>query len=426
MTRTIGLSALTEIGTLTLTSSAEAIEAMCALTQRLSGVDITVVSEVTRDGRYVFRGIEQSFAAPFERDSEIPWEWSLCSRVHAGESPATVPETRDVPALWASWLRLKAGLGVDWDVRAFCTRDVRLPDGSLFGTVCLHHREPRVFEPDEEALLGVITVLLGQEIWRERAAGRLEETIGALDESLRERIDLAEELRHELRAPLPRIDGYPEAMLDGVVARDDEHVVLVRREATRAQRLLDGLVDLVRLEARLDDDLPAEPAEASEVAADIQARLLPLATAAGVKLRLDAVPARVGISRRRLEQLWVNLVRNALRAVSDEAGTEIVIFVRLRDGIVEVGVEDDGPGLDDGELGLVFDRFYRGTSGREAGEGSGLGLTVARRIIEAAGGTIAAESAGGRGLRVTGCVPAADAVAGGPHATLEAHDRIGS
>jgi len=100
--------------------------------------------------------------------------------------------------------------------------------------------------------------------------------------------------------------------------------------------------------------------------------------------------------------------------------------VRLRDGIVEVGVEDDGPGLDDGELGLVFDRFYRGTSGREAGEGSGLGLTVARRIIEAAGGTIAAESAGGRGLRVTGCVPAADAVAGGPHATLEAHDRIGS
>jgi signal transduction histidine kinase len=214
-------------------------------------------------------------------------------------------------------------------------------------------------------------------------------------------------------------------MLDGVVARDDEHVVLVRREATRARQLLDGLVDLVRLEARLDDDVPAESAAADEVAADIRLRLLPLATAAGVELRLDAVPARVGVSRRRLEQLWVNLVRNALRAVSDGAGSEIVIFVRVSDR-VEVGVEDDGPGLDDGERALVFERFYRGSSGREAGEGSGLGLTVARRIVEAAGGTITAASAGGHGLRVTGHLPAVGARAGRPHAALEPGDHLGA
>ena len=425
MDKKIGLTALAEIGTLALTSSVEAIEAMCALVQRLSGVDITVVSEVTSDGRYVFRGLEHTRPIPLEPDAEIPWEWSLCSRVHAGESPATVPETRDVPALWASWLRLKEGLGVDWDVRAFCTRDVRLPDGSLFGTICLHHCAPRAFTPDEEALLEVIAALLGQEIWRERAARRLEEAITALDDELRTRVELAEELRHELRAPLAVIDGYAEAMLDGVVARDDEHVVLVRREATRARQLLDGLVDLVRLEARLDDDVPAGSAAADEVAADIQLRLLPLATAAGVELRLDAVPARVGVSRRRLEQLWVNLVRNALRAVSDGAGSEIVIFVRVSDH-VEVGVEDDGPGLDDGERALVFERFYRGSSGREAGEGSGLGLTVARRIVEAAGGTIAASSAGGRGLRVTGRLPAFDAGAGGAHAALEPGDHVGA
>ena len=421
----IGLSALTELGARALASSAESIEATCALVQRLSGVDITVVSEVTADGRYVFRGVENRLEIPLERDAAIPWDWSLCSRVHAGESPATVPETHDVPALWASWLRLKEGLGVDWDIRAFCTREVRLPDGSLFGTVCLHHCEPRVFAPDEEALLEVVAVLLGQEVWRERAARSLEQTVAALDEALRTRIDLAEELRHELRAPLAVIDGYAEAMLDGVVARDDEHVVLVRREATRAQQLLDGLVDLVRLEARLDDDVPAQPADASAVAADIHARLLPLATAAGVELRLDAVPALVGISGRRLEQLWVNLVRNALRAVSDGGGTEIVIFVRVRDDVVEVGVEDDGPGLDDDERALVFDRFYRGSSGREAGEGSGLGLTVARRIVEAAGGTIAAESMGGRGLRVSGRLPALETGSGGAHAALEPHDRLG-
>ena len=424
MSTEIGLSALAELGSRALSSSAESIEAMCALVQRLSGVDITVVSEVTADGRYVFRGLENRLETTLELDAEIPWEYSLCSRVHAGESPATVPETRDVPALWASWLRLKEGLGVDWDVRAFCTREIRLPDGSLFGTVCLHHCEPRAFAPDEEALLEVVAVLLGQEIWRERAARRLDDTVTALDEALRTRIDLAEELRHELRAPLAVIDGYAEAMLDGVVARDDEHVVLVRREAKRAQKLLDGLVDLVRLEARLDDDVPAEPSAADEVAADIHARLLPLAIAAGVDLRLETTPARVGVPRRRLEQLWVNLVRNALRAVSDGGGTEIVIFVRVA-RLVEVGVEDDGPGLDADEHGLVFERFYRGSSGREAGEGSGLGLTVARRIVEAAGGTVSAESAGGRGLRVTGCLPALGAGAGGAHSALEPDDRIG-
>jgi signal transduction histidine kinase len=399
---------------------------MCRLVQRLSGVDFTVVSEVTDDGRYVFRGLEHSAAVELEPGGAIPWEWSLCSRVHAGESPATVPDTRDVPALWASWLRLKERVGAEWDVRAFCTRDVRLPDGALFGTLCLHHCEPRAFTPDEQALLEVIARLLGQEIARERAARALESAVAALDEALRERIELAEELRHEVRAPLAVIDGYAEAMLDGMVARDDEHVMLVRREAGRAQQLLDGLVDLVRLEARLAEDAPTEPAQVDVVAADIHARLRPLTSAAGIELRLDTVPAQVLVAPRRLEQLWVNLVRNALRAVADGSGSEITIFVRAVEDVVEAGVEDDGPGLTSDELELVFDRFYRGRSAREAGEGSGLGLTVARRIVEAAGGAIAAESAGGRGLRVVARLPLLESHPGGPHAALQPEHRVGA
>jgi len=416
MSNEIGLSALTELGALAFASSADAIEATCALVQRLSGVDITVVSEVTADGRYVFRGLENRFEIPLQRGAAIPWEWSLCSRVHAGESPATVPDTREVPALWAAWLRLKQGLGVEWDVLAFCTRDVRLPDGSLFGTLCLHHRAPREFAPDEEALLDVLARLLAQEVWRERSAARLAETVEALELEVRTRVELAEELRHELRAPLAVIDGYAEAMLDGVLARDDEHVVLVRREAGRAVRLLDELVDLVRLEARLAADAATEPADAQAVAAEMHERLQPLAEAAGVTLSLETVVAVVDVPRRRLEQLWINLVRNALRAVSGGAGSEIVLFVRAGVDAVEVGVEDDGPGLDDHELRRVFERFYRGSSGREAGEGSGLGLTVARRIVESAGGQIAAEHREPRGLRVVGRLPAAQGVASGDHA----------
>src|SRR5437016_1149696 len=128
----IGVAQIAALGARTLASSAAAIAAVTELVQRTTRVDITIVSEITADGRYVFRGLEKSFAAPVERDAFIPYPASLCSRIHAGESPATVPDTREVPALWQQWLRLKEGLGVDWDILAFCTRDVRLPDGTLF------------------------------------------------------------------------------------------------------------------------------------------------------------------------------------------------------------------------------------------------------------------------------------------------------
>ena len=87
---------------------------------------------------------------------------------------------RDEPALWENWLRLKQGLGVDWDIRAFCTTDVRLPDGSLYGTLCLHHREPRAFSDDEQALLAMLARIAGDEIARERARGELDAAVERL------------------------------------------------------------------------------------------------------------------------------------------------------------------------------------------------------------------------------------------------------
>jgi len=105
--------------------------------------------------------------------------------------------------------------------------------------------------------------------------------------------------------------------------------------------------------------------------------------------------------------------------VRDGHGRGLWFFVRVSD-LVELGVEDDGPGLADEERALVFERFYRGHSGRAAGEGSGLGLTVARRIVEAAGGSISAEATDGGGLRVVGRVVTVETPPSGTHSALEA------
>jgi signal transduction histidine kinase len=404
---TIGLAEIAHLGGQTLESSAEAIEAVTELVARITTVDITVVSEVTADGTYHFRGVENRSDASVERDSAIPYAWSLCSRVHAGESPASVSDTRTIPALWASWLRLKEGLGVDWDILSFCTRDIVLPDGQRFGTLCLHHREPREFSPDEEALLELLGRLIGQEIARERARDELVSALAALDVAEGARVELAEELRHELRAPLQIIDGYAEGMLDGVVARDDEHVVLVRREATRAMRLLDDLAELARLEGqpRLDDQVGV--VRIDTLTREMRDRLAPLAESAGVALGAVTVEASVAGSVKRVEQLVINLVRNALRATRDGAGSAIGLSVGVdaESDEVVLAIEDDGPGIPSFERERVFERFFRGHSGREAGEGSGLGLTIVERIVETMGGGIEVEPVKPTGTRIVVRLP---------------------
>jgi signal transduction histidine kinase len=417
--RHVSLADIAEIGARTLSSSGSEIAAVADLVQRATGIDITVVSETTADRRYVFRGLATRPVLGLEPDASIPYESSLCSRVHAGQSPNTVPDTREVPALWEHWLGLKAGLGVEWDILAFCTRDVRLPDGTRFGTLCLHHCEPREFSADEQALLEVLARMLGLEIWRERAARELVDAVAALDEAERRRVDLADELQHELRAPLQVIDGYAEGMLDGVVTRDDEHLTLVRREAGRAIQLLEDLADLVHIEVGVDAP-EADPVRVDTIAEAMRDRLAPLAESAGIELVAEVEPAEAVVPAKRLEQLIVNLVRNALRAIQTGGGGRIEIFVRREGGAIAVGVEDDGPGMAAADLPRAFDRFFRGGSKPAFENGSGLGLTIARRIVQAAGGEIAAENVEPHGLRVSARLPVAgQAAAGGEHAAVQ-------
>ena len=405
MSGDLRIADLAGLGQRTLASSEAAIAQVTELVQRLSGVDITVLSEV-RDGGYRFAGLEAVPTLPLVAGSStIPFSSSLCSRVHMGLAPAVVPEMRDVPALWDNWLELKQGLGVDWDIRAFCTTEVRLPDGSLYGTLCLHHREPRAFSDDEQALLAVLARIAGDEIARERARAELDAAVERLTQAEVLRAELVEELAHELRAPLQVIDGYVEGMLDGVLQREDATLALIRREAGRSVRLLDDLSYLTRLETAA----PSEQPDRVDLAAAIDesiARFAPLAAAAGTTLRAETEPATALIPRGRLEQVLVNLTRNALRAVAED-GSAVTLFARAEGEWAVVGVEDDGPGIPPAEITRVFDRFYRGRSTRDRQHGSGLGLTVVRRIAEAAGGSVSAQQREPRGVRVVVRLPLA-------------------
>src|SRR5207244_7595732 len=99
----LGIAQLAQLGQRTLASSEEAIAQVTELVQRLSGIDITVLSEV-RDGGYRFAGLETIPALPLVAgETTIPFESSLCSRVHLGQAPAVVPEMRGEPGPRDPW-----------------------------------------------------------------------------------------------------------------------------------------------------------------------------------------------------------------------------------------------------------------------------------------------------------------------------------
>ena len=388
MATVIPLAEIAELGSRTAAGSDDVIRRVVALVQLLTGVDLTVLSEIDR-GEYRFRWLETTIGGlGLAPGDSMPYELCLCSRVHAGEASPMTSEMRHVPALWNAWRAIRPGLGVEWDLCAFGTCEVRLPDGGLYGTLCVHHREPRDFSADEQALLSLLARLVGDEIGRERAGEALAAAVAGRARAEEERALLVDELAHELRAPLAVVDGYAEAMLDGVAARDDEHLRLVRQEAARCSRLVDDLAFLARIERDRRPDA-IELVDLAQLTVATAERFATLADAAGIVLESETSPCWALASPDRLEQVLGNLVRNALRA----AAGRVAVRAHSVPGAVVVVVEDDGAGLGDDERERIFERFYRGPDARATSRGSGLGLTIARRLAEQAGGSLAAETA---------------------------------
>ncbi len=221
-----------------------------------------------------------------------------------------------------------------------------------------------------------------------RMTARLEQT-----ETMRRR--LIGDVSHELRTPLTAIGGYMEGLMDGVLPATPETYEQVRHEAARLSRLVDDLQELSRVESgALQLDL--HPLDISAPLKTTAKRLAHAFDEKQVKLvfSLPADLPPVLADEDRLTQVLTNLLANALAYTP--AGGEVSVSAIHTGGEVQVSVKDTGIGIPPEHLQHIFDRFYRvdASRSRAAGGGSGIGLTIARHLVEAHGGRLWAESAG--------------------------------
>jgi signal transduction histidine kinase len=248
-----------------------------------------------------------------------------------------------------------------------------------------------------------------------RAFNEMAARLGSVEATRRR---LLADLAHEMRTPLATLDGYLEALEDGVATLDPAVTDLLRDQTRRLTRLAEDVAAVSRAEEG-QVTLSVRPVPpAALVEAAVGAAAAPYAER-GLRLETLVEPGlpHVVVDAERIGQVLGNLLDNALRYTP--AGGCVTVSARRAEravsagprdqaGMVELTVTDTGAGIPAEHLPHVFERFYRADPARDrAGAGSGIGLAISKALVEAHGGRIAAASAGpGRGTTVTVRLPA--------------------
>lgn len=252
-------------------------------------------------------------------------------------------------------------------------------------------------------------VLFATEIGR-RAALAVDHALlyRAAEEAGRDREKMVAVVSHDLKNPLSTIQMAVSFLLEDIVPDDEPHALerkqlnAVKREAARMYRLIHDLLDMNAIEAgKLHVHRRAH--EIAPLVDEVVDTLKPLAHAKQIDLQLEAPPELpvVHADRDRLFQVFSNLGGNAIKFTPE--GGRVMIRARQDDDVVTFEVADTGPGIPPGDVERVFDRYWQAK--KTANLGSGLGLTIAKGIVEAHGGSISVSSALGEGTVFTFSIP---------------------
>ncbi len=308
---------------------------------------------------------------------------------------AAVTEALSVAVLAATLMAVIASVFISRQVvapvQAMMAASQRIADGHYGERV----RVPGDVARQEMDELGQLALSFNQ------MAARLERT-----ESMRRQ--LIGDVTHELRTPLTTIKGSMEGLMDGVLPANEETYMQIYREADRLQRLVNDLQELSRIEAGAYE-LQRQTTTVKTLVDSTVARLQRQFEEKGVSLSTQ-IPQElpfIKVDPDRLSQVLLNLLGNALQYTPP--GGEAGITASYQQNEVRVAISDNGIGVPPEDLAYLFTRFYRVDKSRARSiGGSGIGLTIAKHLVEAHGGRIWAQSPGaGKGSTFVFTIPLA-------------------
>jgi signal transduction histidine kinase len=242
--------------------------------------------------------------------------------------------------------------------------------------------------------------------------GQLARTFNSMAENLemaeKQRRSLVADVAHELRTPLSNIQGYLEAVKDGLLQPDDKTVDIIYQQVVHVVQLVEDLRILAMAESGTLR-LHRESGSMGELLRQAVDAFRPGAEAKGVNLSWQVQPELpdVLMDRTRIAQVVANLLDNAIFHTPE--GGSVVVSAQNSNTMLTIAVSETGPGISPQDMSLVFERFYRVDPSRTRSTGgTGLGLTIAKQLIEAHGGSIGVESSVNQGSRFYFNLPLSD------------------
>jgi signal transduction histidine kinase len=284
------------------------------------------------------------------------------------------------------------------------------PDKQIVGTVVVVRKTPGTFTDRQVNLLTTFANQATIAIEHARLYRDVSEKGQMLAEANRHKSQFLANMSHELRTPMNAIIGFSEVLLDpGLHVSDEERAQFlldILHSGKHLLSLINEVLDLSKIEAgRME--LQIAPAALGEVLETVQSTLRPLAAKKGIEFHVELAdrlrPFPMDASR--IKQVLVNLVGNAIKFTPERG--RVWVRTKTKDGMVHVEVGDTGPGIAAEDHERIFQEFQQAqaTLGGGKTEGTGLGLTLARRFVELHGGRLWVVSEVGRGSTFTFTLP---------------------
>ena len=387
----------------------ELLETVVDRTRDVLHADVSSLYLLDRDGAYLTLAATNGLDRFQIGRARVPFGEGVTGRVAADRRPLVIPDVKaDARFLWVRGI----------DQRRFVASMLSVPltwHDQTVGVLNVQTEQARTFSDEDLAQLGAVADLLAGIIEKGRQQTEAEarvEALKAIDEARSELIAL---VTHELRTPLAIVRAYTDLLADEPPLRGRESRDVARRDTRAAWHRatleqverLDRLVDSILASVRVVPEGPASvtPVDLGALVSEVVASLRPILERHPVEI-LPSVRLHALADPPRLRQILEHLVENAVKYAPPD--TSIRMDWSIKEGVVQLGVSDEGPGIPDDWRERIFEPYARRDT--HTARGSGIGLYAAKRLGESMGARLWCEPAHPHGARFVVAMPAAVAI----------------